>query len=214
GFCVCVAGVLGKSSGQGVGVAGVEENQVLGRGGAAVLFHRIVHAVLAGDALKVPDRRVVDLDVGDALVLPDELLHRLLALGGDGGIPAALLFQLFLPAVGHVLGYGGLEQPPGELGAADDQRQGSVFYFLLHRSSLPSSVMQKAVLGTKAGPPAAVTGGGPSYRHQDQRPQFRKVQLALGRHQRVGAGVAVAAKILHAEQPLVGALGVGQHAAR
>ena len=74
-----------------------KENQVLGRRGAAVLFHRIVHAVLAGDALKVLDGRVVDLDVGDALVLPDELLHGLLALGGDGGIPAALLFQLFSP---------------------------------------------------------------------------------------------------------------------
>ena len=45
-------------------------------------FHRIVHAVLAGDALKIPNGRVVDLDVGDALVLPDELLHRLLALQG------------------------------------------------------------------------------------------------------------------------------------
>src|SRR5699024_8493740 len=164
GFCVCVAGVLGKSSGQGVGVAGLEENQVLGRGGAAVLFHRIVHAVLAGDALKVPDRRIVDLDVGDALVLPDELLHRLLALGGDGGIPAALLFQLFLPAVGHVLGYGGLEQPAGELGAADDQRQSPVFHFLLHFSRLPSSVMQWMALNTKAGPPAAAADTGLSYR--------------------------------------------------
>src|SRR5699024_9767588 len=68
-------------------------------------------------------------------------------------------------------------------------------------------------LDTKAGPPAAVTGGGPSYRHQNQRPQFRKVQLSLGRHQRVRASVAVAAEILHAEQPIVGALGVGQHTA-
>ena len=39
-------------------------------GGEALrsLFHRIVHAVLAGDALKILDGRVVDLDVGDALV--------------------------------------------------------------------------------------------------------------------------------------------------
>ena len=69
-------------------------------------------------------------------------------------------------------------------------------------------------LDTKAGPPAAAADTGLSYRHQDQRSQFRKVQLALGRHQRVGAGVAVAAEILHTEQPLVGALGVGQHTAR
>ena len=75
-------GVLRECRRQGVGIAGLEENQVLGRRGAAVLFHRIVHAVLAGDALKITDGRVVDLDVGDALVLPDELLHRLLALWG------------------------------------------------------------------------------------------------------------------------------------
>ncbi len=35
-------------------------------------------------------------------------------------------------------------------------------------------------LDTKAGPPAAVTGGGPSYRHQNQRPVSSvKVQLSL-----------------------------------
>ena len=109
--------------------------------------------------------------------------------------------------------YGGFEQPPGELGAADYQRQSPVFHFLLHRSSLPSSVMQWVALGTKAGPPAAAANTGLSYRHQDQVPQTGKMQLALGCHQRVGAGVAVAVVVPHAEQPIVGALGVGQHAA-
>ena len=66
---------------QGVRIAGLEEDQVLGWGAAAVLFHRIVHAVLPGDLLKLLDGGVVDLDVGNALVLADQLLHRLLALG-------------------------------------------------------------------------------------------------------------------------------------
>src|SRR5699024_3316762 len=54
---------------------------------------------------------------------------------------------------------------------------------------------------------------GPSYRHQNQVTQTGKVQFALGRHQRVGAGVAVAVVVPHTEQPIIGALGVGQHAA-
>ena len=81
-FLTLFLGVFRKSSGQRVGVPALEEDQVLGRRSAAVLFHRIVHAVLAGDTLKVPDGRVVDLNVGNALVLPDELLYRLFALGG------------------------------------------------------------------------------------------------------------------------------------
>ena len=73
--------------------------------------------------------------------------------------------------------------------------------------------MQWVALGTKAGPPAAAEDTGPSYRHQNQVTQTGKVQFALGRHQRVGAGVAVAVVVPHTEQPIVGALGVGQHAA-
>ena len=80
------------------------------------------------------------------------------------------------------------------------------FHFLLHRSSLPSSVMQWMVLNTKAGPPAAAKDTGPSYRHQNQVTQTGKVQFALGRHQRVGAGVAVAVVVPHTEQPIIGAL--------
>ena len=72
--------------------------------------------------------------------------------------------------------------------------------------------MQWVALGTKAGPPAAAEDTGPSYRHQNQVTQTGKVQFALGRHQRVGAGVAVAV-VVRTEQPIVGALGVGQHAA-
>ena len=67
----------------------------------------------------------------------DQLLHRLLAVGNHGGIPAFLLLQLLFLAVGKVLGDGGLKQPPGKLCSADYQRQSPVFHFLLHRSSPP-----------------------------------------------------------------------------
>ena len=111
-------GVLGKSSGQGIRVPTLEKDQVLGWGAAAVLLHRIVHAVFPRDLLKLLDGGVGDLDVGNALILADQLFHRLLAVGNHGGIPAFLLLQLLFLAVGKVLGDGGFHQPPGKLCSA------------------------------------------------------------------------------------------------
>ena len=68
--------------------------------------------------------------LGNALILADQLLHRLFAVGNHGGIPAFLLLQLLFLAVGKVLGDGGLKQPPGKLCSADYQRQSPVFHFL------------------------------------------------------------------------------------
>ena len=133
------AGVFGKGSGQRIRIPPFEENQVLGRRAAAVFFHGIIHAVLPGNLLKLPDGGIGDLDVGYALVLADQLLHGLLTVRNHGSVPASLLLQLLFLAVSHVLGNSGLKQPPGELCAADYQRQSSVFHFLLHRSSPPFS---------------------------------------------------------------------------
>ncbi len=46
---------------------------------AAVLFHRVVHAVFPGDFIKLPDGRVGDLDVGNALVYVSVLVLGLLS---------------------------------------------------------------------------------------------------------------------------------------
>ena len=115
-------GVLGKSSGQGIRVPTLEKDQVLGWGAAAVLLHRIVHAVFPGDLLKLLDGGVGDLDVGNPLVLTNQLFHRLLALGLHRRVTASLLLQLLFLAVGKVLADGGFEQPAGELCSADNQR--------------------------------------------------------------------------------------------
>ena len=67
--------------------------------------------------------------------------------------------SFFLLAVGHVLGDGGFQQPPGELCAADYQRQSPVFHFLLHLSSPPFvGLCSGWYLNTKAGPPTAAAG--------------------------------------------------------
>ena len=50
------AGVLGKCSGQRIGVTAFEKDQVLGWGATAVFLHRIVHTIFPGDLLKLLDR--------------------------------------------------------------------------------------------------------------------------------------------------------------
>ena len=55
------------------------------------------------------------------------------------------------------------------------------------------------MLDTKAGPPAAAKDNGSSYHQQDAVPQLGKIQLALGRYQRIGAGMPMVAVVLDAE---------------
>ena len=87
-----------------------EKDQVFGRGAAAVFLHRIVHPIFPGDLLKFLDGGVCDLDIGDPLILTNELLDGLFAVGCHRGITASLLLQLLFLAVGHVLADGGFEQ--------------------------------------------------------------------------------------------------------
>ena len=60
--------------------------------------------------------------IGDPLILTNELLDGLFAVGCHRGVTASLLLQLLFLAVGHVLADGGFEQPAGELCSADNQR--------------------------------------------------------------------------------------------
>lgn len=82
-------------------ISSVISVRVLGRGGAAVFFHRIIHTVFPGDFLKLLDGGIGDFDIGNALVLTNELLDRLLALGFDRDFPFSLLIQLLFLAVGN-----------------------------------------------------------------------------------------------------------------
>ena len=95
---------------------------VLGRGAAAVFLHRIVHSIFSGNLLKFLDGGVCDLDIGDPLILTDELLDGLFAVGCHRSVTTSLLLQLLFLAVGKVLGDGGLKQPASELCSADNQR--------------------------------------------------------------------------------------------
>ena len=66
---------------------------------AAVLFHRVVHAVFPGDFIKLPDGRVGDLDVGNALVYVSVLVLGLLSsvlafLLSPYGLPLAAIWLL------------------------------------------------------------------------------------------------------------------------
>jgi len=115
-------GVLGKCSGQRIGVTAFEKDQVLGWGATAVFLHRIVHTIFPGDLLKLLDRWVCDLNIGDPLILTNDLLDGLFAVGCHRSVTASLLLQLLFLAVGHVLADGGFEQPAGELCSADNQR--------------------------------------------------------------------------------------------
>lgn len=90
-------------------------------------------------ALKRFDVAVGDLDVGYALILPDELLYRLLA-GGLFRCGTGFLQPLLLAAC-QIFQNGGFQQPRRELGCADDQRDRSVFHFFLHGSSLLSRIV-------------------------------------------------------------------------
>ena len=149
------AGVLGKGCCQRIRITTFEKDQVLGRGAAAVFLHRIIHTVFPGDFLKLLDGGIGYFDIGNALVLTNELLDRLLTLGLHRRVPASLLIQLLFLAMGKVFTNGGLKQPPGELCAVDYQRQSPVFHFFLHFSRLLSADFAGGVLDTKAGPPAA-----------------------------------------------------------
>ena len=67
-------------------------------------------------------RSVCDLNIGDPLILTNDLLDGLFAVGCHRSVTASLLLQLLFLAVGHVLADGGFEQPAGELCSADNQR--------------------------------------------------------------------------------------------
>ena len=95
------AGVLGKSCCQRIRITTFEKDQVLGWGAAAVLLHRIVHAVFPGDLLKLLDGGIGDLDIGNALVLTNELLDRLLTMGLHRRVPASLLIAASFPCDGQ-----------------------------------------------------------------------------------------------------------------
>ena len=88
------AGVLSKCSGQRIGVTALEKDQVLGWGAAAVFLHRIVHTIFPGDLLKFLDGRVCDLNIGDPLILTNELLDGLFAVRCHRSVTASLLLQL------------------------------------------------------------------------------------------------------------------------
>ena len=98
---------------------------------------------------------------------------------------AALMTEVGL-AMGKVFTNGGLKQPLGELCAVDYQRQSPVFHFFLHGVTPPFHEFCRDCSKTKAGPPAAVEDTGSSYHQQDAVPQLGKIQLALGRYQRIG----------------------------
>ena len=87
---------------------------------------------------KLPDLLVLNVDIGDPLILLCELLHRLLAPVGHRHLPFSLLFQLDLLAVGHILGDRRFQQTPGEFAAVDNQHQSFLFHVLLHLLTSPS----------------------------------------------------------------------------
>ena len=55
------------------------------------------------------DRWVCDLNVGDPLILTNDLLDGLFAVGCHRSVTPSLLLQLLFLAVGHVLADGGFE---------------------------------------------------------------------------------------------------------
>ena len=123
---------------------------------------------------------------------------------------AALMTEVGL-AMGKVFTNGGLKQPLGELCAVDYQRQSPVFHFFLHGITPPFHEFCRDGSKTKVGPPAAAEDSGSSYHQQDAVPQLGKIQLALGRYQRIGAGMPMVAVVLDAEQAVVGGFCIRQY---
>ena len=134
-FLDTLSGVLVECGVERVRIAGFEENQELGRVAAPVPFDGVVNAIFPGNPFKFPDRGVGQLNVGHALILPNELFHRLLAVRRDSAFALLPLLMLDLLPVSHVPDNGILEHTPGELASVDNQREGFVFHFFLHQKS-------------------------------------------------------------------------------
>lgn len=103
----------------------------------------VVHAVLFGDPIKVPDFLPVhQLGLLHALILLDELLHRLLALGLY--IVMRLRFGLRIP---KQLPKRTGQRASGQFAGIDDQSDRFVFDILLHGGSPPLSEMKRSCQG-------------------------------------------------------------------
>src|SRR5699024_4771931 len=122
-----LGGVVLKSSSQGIGVAGLEKYQILGRVGV-VFSNGVVHTVLVEDTLEVPDTSFLNLDVGRPLVLPQKLLDALAAKG--------LCVGFLRPPLEELTGCRD-DCPASELGSADGKVDCSVLYIFLHEYPPP-----------------------------------------------------------------------------
>ena len=73
--------VFGKGRSQSIRVPRLEKDEVLGNFTGLVLLDGIIHTVFSRYTIKALDVAFRDFNVGYALILPDELLYRLLAMG-------------------------------------------------------------------------------------------------------------------------------------
>lgn len=124
-----IAGIFLKGRCEGIRVPRLEEHHVLGRREGLVLFYSVVHAVFPCHTVKILDVFIADLDVGNALILTDKLLDRLLAGGLYGASPLFLSNFRFL--VCQELCNRSLEHTPGELCCADYKSHCPVFNLFL-----------------------------------------------------------------------------------
>lgn len=76
GAALLFARVLLERGGESVRIPRFEEHEISQLLGGLVLPDGKVHAVFAGDVLKVPDAAVCELNATDALILADGLLEK------------------------------------------------------------------------------------------------------------------------------------------
>lgn len=124
-----IAGIFLKGCCECICVPRLEEHHVLGRREGLVLFYGVVHAVFPRHTVKILDVFIADLDIGNALILTDKLLDRLLAGGLYGTSPFFLCNFCFLMC--QELRNRRLEHPSGELRCADYKGHCPVFNLFL-----------------------------------------------------------------------------------
>lgn len=96
-----LGGILFERCCQRICISRLEEDKVFRFIAASIFLQGIVHTVLSGESFKILDVLIGDLDIGDTLILTDQLLDGLLAarLHGTGSD----FLQTALLAVGKVL---------------------------------------------------------------------------------------------------------------
>ena len=139
-----LGGIFFERCCQRICISRLEEDKVFRLIAASVFLQGIVHAVLSGKSLKILDVLIGDLDIGDTLILTDQLFDGLLAAGLHG--TGSDLLQTALLTVGKVFLDGVFEYIRRKLAAVDDEGYCPLFNFFLYRRFLLSSGLLSRLL--------------------------------------------------------------------